>query len=120
MDEGAEISPNVSVGGGGDVYMRKFSTVDYGARLIPATFTTNGKYMNDAVSDKEVEIIRGSVTLEEGAVVASNAVVCVSARCEDIVIGKFSVIGALTFIDESIPPNTVVRNAKFHVTEPRK
>lgn len=120
MEEGAEISPLVVLGGGGDIFMGKYSTIDYGAKLIPATFTTKGKYMNDAVEDDgDVDIIRGSITLEEGAVIASNAVVTISKRCKDIVIGKNSVVGALTFVDESVPPNTIIRNAKVHVTESR-
>lgn len=111
MEEGAEISPLAVLGGGGDIYMCKFSTVDYGAKLIPATFTTKGEYMNDAMSridPSKVDIIRGTITLEEGAVVATNAIVCVSERCKDVVIGKHSVIGAGVYVDRSVPDNTVV------------
>lgn len=111
MEEGAEISPLAVLGGGGDIHMCRFSTVDYGAKLIPATFTTKGEYMNDAmahIDESKVDTIRGSITLEEGAVVATNAVVTVSKKCKDVVIGKRSVVGALSFIDESVPPNTVV------------
>ena len=110
MERGAEISPLVVLGGGGDVYMCSYSTIDYGAKLIPATFTTKGLYMNDAMLREEpekVDTIRGSITLKEGAVVGANAVICVSKRCKDIVIGKFSVVGACTYIDESIPDNTI-------------
>lgn len=111
MDEGAEISPLAVLGGGGDIYMCRFSTVDYGAKLIPATFTTKGEYMNDAIAEideSKVDVIRGSITLEEGAVIASNAVVTVSKKCRDIVIGKNAVIGSLCFVDESIAPETIV------------
>lgn len=111
MDEGAEISPLAVLGGGGDIYMCKFSTVDYGAKLIPATFTTNGEYMNDAmaeIDESKVETVRGTIVLEEGVVVASNAVVTVSKKHRNIVIGENSVVGALTFVDRSVPPNTVL------------
>lgn len=111
MEEGAEISPLAVLGGGGDIYMCKYSVVDYGAKLIPATFTTEGEYMNDAIMQEDaskVNIIRGSIKLEEGAVIATNAVVTVSKKCKNIVIGKNSVVGALSFIDESVPPNTII------------
>lgn len=112
MEEGAEISPLAVLGGGGDIYMCKYSTVDFGAKLIPATFTTKGFYMNDAmlhINEETVDIIRGSITLEEGAVVASNAVVCISQKCKDIIIGRHSVVGALAYVDHSIPADTIVR-----------
>jgi acetyltransferase-like isoleucine patch superfamily enzyme len=111
MERGAEVSPLAVLGGGGDIYMCSYSTVDYGAKLIPATFTTDGLYMNDAMlreDTSKVHVIRGSITLKEGAVVGSNAVVCVSKRCKDIVIGKHSVVGAGVYLDRSIPDDTVI------------
>lgn len=111
MEEGAEISPLAVLGGGGDIYMCRYSTVDYGAKLIPATFTTKGEYMNDAIyaeDPSKVDIVSGSIRLEEGAVVASDAIVCVSAKCKDIIIGRHSVVGAGLYVDESVPDNTVL------------
>ncbi len=122
MEHGAEISPMVVLGGGGDIYMCKYSTINYGAKLIPATFTTKGEYMNDIImleDESKVDIIRGSIRLEEGAVVATNAVVCVSKKCPNIVIGKHSVVGANTFISESIPPNTIVHPTKNLIMKKR-
>lgn len=116
MEHGAEISPLVVIGGGGNVYMCKYSTIDYGARLIPATFTTKGLYMNDAMLEenpKNVDIINGSITLKEGAVVASNAVICVSKEYPEIIIGEHSVIGAGMYVDKPIPPNVVIRPRYF-------
>lgn len=110
MVRGAEICPTAVLGGGGNIHLGEYSTVDYGAKLIPATFTTKGKYMNDAMMKKNpenIEIIRGSITLKDGAVVASNAVVCVSRDCPDIVIGENSVVGALSYLDKSLEDNVV-------------
>ena len=110
MERGAEICPNAVLGGGGNIYLGEYSTVDYGAKLVPATFTTKGRYMNDAMMKKNpenIEIIRGSITLKDGAVVASNAVVCVSRDCPDIVIGENSVVGALSYLDKSLEDNVV-------------
>jgi acetyltransferase-like isoleucine patch superfamily enzyme len=115
MDEGAEISPLVAIGGGGEVHLCRYSTVDYGAKLIPATFTTSGKYMNDAKlcdDPKDTDVLRGSITLKEGAVVGANAIVCVSKRCPDIIIGEFAVIGSGSYIDHSIESYTIVHPRK--------
>jgi len=111
MEEGAEICPSVVLSGGGNIYMCRWSCVDFGARLIPATFTTDGLYMNDALMEEDpskVDVIRGSITLKEGAVIGSNAVICVSKRCKDIVIGEHSVVGAGTYLDRSVPPNKII------------
>lgn len=119
MEHGAEISPLAVLGGGGDIYMGKYSCVNYGAKLIPATFTTKGLYMNDAMAEEDhskVDVINGSITLEEGAVIASNAVVCVSQDCKDIIIGKHSVVGAGMYLDKSIPDNVVVKKRYFEAT----
>lgn len=112
MEHGAEISPQAVLGGGGDIHMGKYSCVNYGAKLIPATFTTRGVYMNDAMLEENpanVDVIRGSITLEEGAVISSGAIVCVSKNCKDIVIGKHSVLGAGMYLSKSILPNIVYR-----------
>lgn len=123
MERGAEISPQATLGGGGDIIMHKYSCVDFGARLIPATFTTDGLYMNDAMlkkDPKKVDVVRGSITLLEGAVVATNAIVCVSRDDPHIMIGMHSVIGAGTYIDKSVPDNTIVRPVKTMWEEMRR
>lgn len=123
MERGAEISPQATLGGGGDIYMCSYSCVDFGARLIPATFATSGRYMNDAMAKEHpenVDIIRGSIKLEEGAVVATNAVVCVSKRFKDIVIGRNSVVGAGTYLDHSLPPDTIIYPSRMSVLTSRK
>jgi len=107
MMEGVEIGPLAVLGGGGDIILGQYSTVNYGAKLIPGTFTTEGKYMNDAISEKS-KVIRGSITIGEGAYIGSNAVVCVSRKNPHIHIGNFAVVGALSYIDQDVPPYTII------------
>jgi acetyltransferase-like isoleucine patch superfamily enzyme len=117
MEEGAEICATAVLSGGGDVYMGKYTCVDFGAKLINCTFTTAGEYMNDAIMEDDpsrVDVIRGSITLKEGAVICSNAIVCVSKRCKDIVIGEHSVVGAGSYVDCSVPPNTIIYPTRIH------
>lgn len=119
MCEGAQISPQATVGGGGDVTMDKFSVLGFGARLIPATDTLKGKYMCDSKPESERAIIRGSIHIGEGTYIGSNAVVCVSEKYPGIHIGRFSVIGAGTYIDRSLTAYTVIHPFPFYKEELR-
>jgi len=114
MKEGAEICPHVVLAGGGDITLGEYSTLCFGAKLIPATETTEGKYMNDICEPDLRKIIRGSIMLGEGAYVGSNAVICVSKKCPNIRIGNYAVVGALSYLDHSIADHTVVHPAKQH------
>lgn len=108
MKEGAEICPCAVIGGGGDVILNEFSTVNFHCTLIPSTFTTDGEYMNDVVPGKSVSV-RGSIELGKGTYLGSNAVVCVSKKNPHIRIGDYAVVGALSYIDHDVEANTVVR-----------
>lgn len=115
MNEGAEISPLVVIGGGGDVVLGKFSTINFGAKLIPATFSTKGQYMNDL--HEKSKFIRGSITIGEGAYIGSGAIICISEEHPHIKIGDFAVIGALSYIDKDVPENMIVhpKQTMYHV-----
>lgn len=108
MEECAELSPHVVIGGGGNVHIGYGATVNYGAQIIPATFATCGKYMNDNVNPKETASIHGSIVIGKGAYIGSNAVICVSQKQPHIEIGKFAVIGANSYIDKDVPPGVIV------------
>jgi acetyltransferase-like isoleucine patch superfamily enzyme len=115
MEEGSQISPHAIIGGGGDVHLGKFTVVGFGAMLLPATDSPAGKYMCEAKAEEERKIIRGCITLEKGAYIGSGAIVCVSAKHPDIRIGKNTVIGALSYVDKSIPANTIMHPViKYH------
>lgn len=110
MDDEAEIGPQVTIAGGGDVHLGERSTINYGARLIPGTFSIQGVFMNDVVYQREhalTNMIRGSITVGNGAYIGSNTVICVTEKNPDIKIGDRAVIGALTYIDKNVPANTI-------------
>lgn len=119
MEEGSEISPLSVLGGGGSIHMGKYSTIDYGAKLIPGTFTTEGQYMNDAIPEKTV-VVNGSITLGEGACIGAGAVICVTEKCPNITIGDFAVIGANSYIDKSVEPHMIVHPKITYQVERRK
>lgn len=108
MFAGSQIGPQATVGGGGDVYLGKYSVVGFGARLFPATDTAEGAYMCDSKPESERAVIRGSIHIGEGAYIGANAVVCVSKKYPDIHIGDFAVIGAGSYVDRDVPKNVVM------------
>lgn len=108
MEEGAQISPHAIIGGGGEVYLGKFTVVGFGAMILPATDSPAAKYMCEAKPEEERKITRGSITLQGGAYIGAGAVICVSAKHPHIIIGKDAVIGALSYIDKSIPTDTII------------
>lgn len=120
MEEGVQVSPQVTIGGGGDVTLKKFSVVSSGAKLIPATDTPEGNYMCDSKSELERAVIRGSITVGEGAYIGANAVICVCKEYPNIQIGDFAVIGALSYIDGNILANRIVHPRQTLYVKARK
>lgn len=115
MEDGSQISPHAIIGGGGEVHLGKFAVVGFGAMLLSATDSPAAKYMCEAKSEEERRITRGSIKVEQGAYIGSGAVICVSEKHPKITIGKDAVIGALSYIDKSIPSNTIIHPAmKYH------
>ncbi|GAH06285.1 unnamed protein product, partial [marine sediment metagenome] len=82
------------------------------------TFSTEGKYMNDTIPEQS-KVIRGSITLGEGAYIGAGAVICVSKKCPHIIIGEHAVVGSLSYIDNSIPAYTVIYPNKEYVVKKR-
>jgi acetyltransferase-like isoleucine patch superfamily enzyme len=107
MQRGAEICPQVTIGGGGIVQLGRYSTVCFGAKLLPATFSTKGEFMNDNKLESS-KIIRGSITIGDRAYIGSNVVICISEENLDITIGEGSIVGANCYLDKSLPKNTII------------
>jgi acetyltransferase-like isoleucine patch superfamily enzyme len=108
MMDGSQISPHAIIGGGGNVTLSKYSVVGFGAKLFPATDQTSAEFMCEAAPPEKRDVIRGSITLGEGVYIGSGAVICVSKKCPNIEIGDNTVVGSLSYIDESLPANIVI------------
>lgn len=108
MEEGAQIAPHAILSGGGTVIMRRHSCVGFGTQLITGTDTPEAEYMSEAGPPDKRKIIRGTITLGERAYVGSGAIVCVSKRDSQIIIGDRTVVGALTYIDRSLDKGLIV------------
>lgn len=108
MEDGSQINPHAILSGGGKIFLGKNSVIAFGAKLIPSTDRPEAKYMCEAAPKEQRNVITGSITLGKGAYIGSGAVICVSPKCPHIVIGDYAVVGALTYIDKSIPSYTIV------------
>jgi len=120
MEDMSQISPYAIIGGGGEVRLGKCSVVGFGAILIPATDSPSGRYMCEVKPEEERDIIRGSITLGQGAYIGSGAVICVSKKCPNIEIGENAVVGALSYIDESVAANTIIHCVMKYQTTTRR
>lgn len=120
MEDGSQISPHAIIGGGGEVHLGKFSVVGFGAMLLPATDSPTARYMCEAKPEEERQIIRGSITLGQGAYIGAGAVICVSKKCPNIKIGDHAVVGALSYVDESVAASTIIHPIIKHHTTSRR
>ena len=120
MQYGSQIAPHAMLSGGGFVLMGKFSVVGFGAHLITGSDTVKGKYMCEAAPAEDRHIVRGGIILEEGAYLGANVVVCVTEKNPIIVIGAHSVVGAMSYIDKWVPPNTIIYPKQALITKPRE
>jgi len=124
VEDNVEIAPYATIQGGGDVYIGRGVGVGWGVRIIPATTTKETRYSADTMIQEgpdNVEIIRGSITIEEGVWLAANAIVCISRKHPHITIGKFAKIGAMSYIDKDIPAYATVRPVQnLLITVPTK
>jgi acetyltransferase-like isoleucine patch superfamily enzyme len=109
MKHGSQIAPHAILSGGGEVEMGEYSAVGFGAQLITGTDTPEGEFMCEAAPPERRLVIRGRIILEDGAYVGSGAIICVRHPWDhEIVIGRRSVVGAMSYIDKSVPPDMIV------------
>jgi acetyltransferase-like isoleucine patch superfamily enzyme len=120
IGKGSQVGAFASLTGGGRVEIGEFTTVGYGVRVISGTDTTEGRYMADQAPEAERNVVRGTVKIGSRCFIGANAVVCVSEREPNIEIGSDVVIGALSYVDQSVRPNVVGWGAPFRVMKKRK
>lgn len=119
MEDGAQIAPHAIISGGGEAYLGENSVIGFGSILITATDTPEAEFMNEASDIERRLVVRGSITLGRGAYIGSGAIICVSRKCSNISIGKYSVIGAGAYIDRSIAPNRKIIPQVKYIDVPR-
>lgn len=107
MGRGSQICAGAKLVGMGRVSIGRDSVVGYDAHLITGTDTPEGTYMNDAQPESLRSVVRGSITIGDRCFTGSHVVICVSKENPDIDIGNDVVIMAHSYVDRSIPSNTI-------------
>lgn len=107
MKRGSQINANSILQGRGEIFLGENVVVGYGCLLITSTDTPKARYMNDASPEDQRAIRTGNIEVEDNAFVGSYSILM-----PGVTIGEYSVIGAGCFIDQNVPPETVVVPAR--------
>ncbi len=108
IGDNSQLNAYASIIGGGKTYILNDVCISYYACLINGTDTPSAKYMVDARPLTERKVVKGKITIEPCAFIGAHAIISVSDKKPEILIGMNSVIGAGTFINDDIPPNTII------------
>ncbi|MCO8246699.1 MULTISPECIES: DapH/DapD/GlmU-related protein [unclassified Haladaptatus] len=87
--------------GGGEFYMGRNSVVTYNCVLVTGypKFTS---HMSSGVPADEKDRVQGTIRIEDEVFVGSGSVVM-----PDVTLGEGAVVGALSYVDEDVPPWTI-------------
>ena len=116
----SQVNAFASLTGGGKVEIGDYSVIGYGVRIISGTDTPEGRYMADKAALQDRRIVRGTVRIGDNCFIGANSVICVSQKNPNIDIEDRAVIGALSYVDRSVPAGTVGWGAPFRPTKERK
>ena len=120
LHRGSQIGAFASLTGGGRVEVGQYTTIGYGVRLISGTDTPEGRYMVDSAPLNQRNVIRGRIDIGNNCFIGANAVVCVSKRSPNLSIGDNSVIGALSYVDNSVPKDIIGWGNPFKAVKKRE
>jgi acetyltransferase-like isoleucine patch superfamily enzyme len=104
MRRGSQINADATLAGRQRVELGENVVVGYGALLLTASDTPEGEFMNDASPIEKRKVREGPIIVEDNAFIGSRAIIMPGVR-----IGKNSVVGAGSYISESVPENTVLK-----------
>lgn len=107
MEDGSQIGIHAIIGGGGDVTLKAMSVVGNAAQVLPASDSPEALWMCEAAPPETRKVKRGKITLGVGSYLAAQTVVCISERDNDIYVGDFSIAGAFSYVDRSMPAMSV-------------
>lgn len=120
LGKGSQVGAFASLTGGGKVEVGEYTTIGYGVRVIAGTDSTEGRYMADKAAAENRNVIRGTIKIGSGCFIGANSVICVSKRCPNLHIGDNAVVGALSYVDENVPANSIGWGAPFKVVKERR
>jgi acetyltransferase-like isoleucine patch superfamily enzyme len=120
LGRGSQVNPFASLTGGGEVLVGDYSVIGYGVRVISGTDTPEAEFMADRAPESGRRVVRGTVKIGNNCFVGANTVICVSRKTRNIEIGDNAVIGALSFVNKSVPGDAVGWGAPYAAIRKRK
>ena len=120
LGRGSQVNAFASLTGGGKVETGDYSVIGYGVRVISGTDTPEGRYMADRAPLQERKIVRGTVRIGNNCFIGANSVISVSLENPNISIGDNVVVGALSYVDESVPARTIGWGVPFRAKKERR
>jgi acetyltransferase-like isoleucine patch superfamily enzyme len=76
--------------------------------------------MADRAPAQDRKIVRGTVRIGNNCFIGANSVISVSMRSPNINIEDNVVVGALSYVDESVPTRTIGWGAPFRAKKDRR
>jgi len=120
LGRGSQVNPFASLTGGGTVRVGEYSVIGYGVRIISGTDTPEGKYMADRAPATQRRIVRGKVTIGNNCFIGANSVISVTETNPHIQIGDYAVIGAMSYVDESVSDGIIGWGIPFKARKRRR
>ena len=109
MHKGSQICAGTILAGRDEVNLEENAVIGYHCTILTSSDNPHGEFMNDASPEEKRAIIRGSITLGKNSFIGSKSLIM-----PNVEIGERTVIGAFSYIDESIPSGHVT--PKYFVT----
>ena len=119
LGRGSQVNAFASLTGGGKVEIGDYSVIGHGVRVISGTDTPEGRYMADRAPAQDRKIVRGTVRIGNNCFIGANSVISVSLKNPNIQIEDNVVVGALSYVDESVPARTIGWGAPFRARRER-
>jgi acetyltransferase-like isoleucine patch superfamily enzyme len=120
LGRGSQVNAFASLTGGGKVEIGDYSVIGYGVRLISGTDTPEGRYMADRAPPQDRKIVRGTVRIGNNCFIGANSIISVSLKNPNIHVEDNVVVGALSFVDKSVPARTIGWGAPFRARKERR
>lgn len=83
--------------------------ISYHSTVITGTDQPSARYMNDARSTDERNVIRGKIVLGERVFIGANSVIAISEKHPTIKIADGVVVGSGAYIGRSITEKDIVK-----------
>ena len=102
MQKGSQICAGTVLAGKDEVILEENAVCGYGCILLTSSDNPRGEFMNDASPEDKRAIKTGYIILRKNSFVGSRSLIMPSVE-----VGERTVIGAFSYIDESIPSGHV-------------